>query len=52
LITRAKYVVTQEISAPLPSIRISVSAAHSKREVEKGGHAIKEAFRRVFGRKK
>lgn len=49
LVTRAKYVNDQELHRPTPSIRITVSAAHSRKEVEKAatvvGNAIKKALK-------
>jgi serine palmitoyltransferase len=45
--TRSKYVVEQEHAAPPPSLRICVSAAHSKKEVERAIYVLKEAVRRV-----
>ncbi|KAG0038868.1 serine palmitoyltransferase component [Podila clonocystis] len=44
LITRAKYVETQELHLPRPSIRISISASHSKKDTERAAQAIKSAF--------
>ncbi|KAJ3088446.1 serine palmitoyltransferase component [Quaeritorhiza haematococci] len=48
LITRSKYCATQELSLPTPSIRVTVSAGHTKKEVEKAGGVIREAVRRVM----
>ncbi|KAK9766891.1 serine palmitoyltransferase component [Basidiobolus ranarum] len=50
LITRAMYVSDQELFLPKPSIRICISAAHTKREIEKAANAIKTAFCKVLGK--
>lgn len=52
MITRAKYVETQEMHLPRPSIRISITASHSKKEVEKAAQAIKAAFAKVLSKRK
>ena len=52
LITRAKYVESQELHLPRPSIRISICATHNKKEVEKAAQAIKTAFGKALGRRK
>ncbi|KAF9186001.1 serine palmitoyltransferase component [Haplosporangium sp. Z 767] len=52
LITRAKYVETQEMFLPRPSIRISICAIHSRKEVEKAAQAIKTAFTKVLSKRK
>ncbi|KAF9434538.1 serine palmitoyltransferase component [Entomortierella beljakovae] len=52
LITRAKYVEHQELHLPNPSIRISICATHTKKEVEKAAQAIKAAFGRALARRK
>ncbi|KAG0348801.1 serine palmitoyltransferase component [Podila minutissima] len=52
MITRAKYVETQEMHLPRPSIRISISASHGKKEVEKAAQAIKAAFIKVLAKRK
>ncbi|KAF9164855.1 serine palmitoyltransferase component [Actinomortierella ambigua] len=51
LVTRAKYVDGQERSLPRPSIRISISAAHSKKELEKAAQAIKTSFNKVVSKR-
>jgi len=50
LITRAKYVVAQEMQCPRPSVRVCVSAAHTKKENEKAAAVVKAAVVKVFGR--
>ncbi|KAF9113561.1 serine palmitoyltransferase component [Mortierella sp. AM989] len=52
LITRAKYVEHQELHLPRPSIRISICATHTKKEVEKAAQGIKAAFGRALSRRK
>lgn len=52
LITRAKYVETQELHLPRPSIRISVSASHTKKDTEKAAQAIKSAFVNALNKRK
>ncbi|KAG0267415.1 serine palmitoyltransferase component [Mortierella polycephala] len=52
LITRAKYVESQELHLPRPSIRISICAMHTKAEVEKTAQAIKAAFGKVMSSRK
>ncbi|KAF9214162.1 serine palmitoyltransferase component [Podila verticillata] len=52
LITRAKYVETQELHLPRPSIRISISASHTKRDTEKAAQAIKTAFVNALNKRK
>ncbi|KND01689.1 serine C-palmitoyltransferase LCB1 [Spizellomyces punctatus DAOM BR117] len=52
LITRAKYVNDQELFLPPPSIRIAVTAGHSRKEVEKAAAIIATAVKKVLkGRK-
>ncbi|KAI8824289.1 pyridoxal phosphate-dependent transferase [Fimicolochytrium jonesii] len=48
LITRAKYVHGQELNVPSPSIRIAVSASHSRKEVEKSGSVVAAAIKKVL----
>jgi serine palmitoyltransferase len=48
LLTRAKYVVSQEIRAPSPSIRVCVSAGFTKREVERAANVIRDSLRRAM----
>ncbi|RUP44629.1 hypothetical protein BC936DRAFT_149201 [Jimgerdemannia flammicorona] len=50
MITRAKYVVKQEVNCPRPSVRVCVSAAHTRKECEKAAGAVKSAIVKVFGR--
>ncbi|ORX89023.1 PLP-dependent transferase [Basidiobolus meristosporus CBS 931.73] len=50
LITRAMYVPDQELFLPKPSIRICISAAHTKREVEKAANSIRAAVHKVLGK--
>ncbi|KAG0094816.1 serine palmitoyltransferase component [Podila epicladia] len=52
LITRAKYVETQELYLPRPSIRISVSASQTKKDTEKAAQAIKFAFVNALNKRK
>ncbi|KAF9192044.1 serine palmitoyltransferase component [Haplosporangium sp. Z 11] len=52
LITRAKYVESQELHLPRPSIRISICATHTKAEVERTAQAIKAAFGKVISSRK
>ncbi|KAF9205646.1 serine palmitoyltransferase component [Haplosporangium sp. Z 27] len=52
LITRAKYVESQELFLPRPSIRISICATHTKKEVEKAAQGIKAAFGKALSRRK
>ncbi|KAF9898461.1 serine palmitoyltransferase component [Lobosporangium transversale] len=44
LISRAKYVESQEMHLPRPSIRVSMCASHTPTEVEAAAQAIKTAF--------
>ena len=48
LLTRAKYVVAQELTAPSPSIRVTISAGFTKREVDRGINVIRDAIRRIL----
>ncbi|KAI8916177.1 pyridoxal phosphate-dependent transferase [Gorgonomyces haynaldii] len=50
ILTRAKYVLGQELRPPSPSIRVAVSAGFSKREVEKGLQVIKDAAKKVLSK--
>ncbi|KAF9335172.1 serine palmitoyltransferase component [Podila minutissima] len=52
LITRAKYVETQELHLPRPSIQISVSASHTKKDTEKAAQAITSAFVNALNKRK
>ncbi|KAF9365307.1 serine palmitoyltransferase component [Mortierella sp. NVP85] len=52
LITRAKYVEHHELFLPRPSIRISISACHSRKEVEKAAQAVKAAFIKATSKRK
>ncbi|KAJ1988192.1 serine palmitoyltransferase component [Dimargaris cristalligena] len=49
LLTRAKYILDQERSVPDPSIRVCVSAAHSKKETEAAVQGIRNAVTKVIG---
>ncbi|TPX59515.1 hypothetical protein PhCBS80983_g02383 [Powellomyces hirtus] len=49
LVTRAKHVTDHEvINEPQPSIRIAVSAAHTKKEVEKAATVVAAALKKVL----
>lgn len=48
LLTRAKYVISQEMRAPPASIRVSISAGFTKREVERAANVIRESIRRAL----
>ncbi|KAG0305636.1 serine palmitoyltransferase component, partial [Dissophora globulifera] len=48
LITRAKYIDRQEMFLPRPSIRISLCASHSRKDVEKAAQGVKAAFTKVI----
>ncbi|KAF8948691.1 serine palmitoyltransferase component [Entomortierella lignicola] len=52
LITRAKYVESQELFLPRSSIRISLCASHSRKEVEAAAQAIKAAFAKALTSRK
>jgi serine palmitoyltransferase len=52
LITRAKYVENQEMFLPRPSIRISMSATHARKDVEKAAQAIKASFVKAISKRK
>ncbi|KAF8938793.1 serine palmitoyltransferase [Dissophora ornata] len=52
LITRAKYVDHQELFLPRPSIRISLSTSHSRKDVEKAAQAVKASFIHVTASRK
>ncbi|KAG0356821.1 serine palmitoyltransferase [Gamsiella multidivaricata] len=52
MITRAKYVEHQEKFLPRPSIRISMSCSHSRKEVEKAAQAVKAAFAKAASKHK
>ncbi|KAJ1732872.1 serine palmitoyltransferase component [Coemansia biformis] len=52
LLTRATYVDEHERILPNSSIRISVSCAHTRKEVEKCAHAIKSAVSRVTSKRR
>ncbi|KAG0315558.1 serine palmitoyltransferase component [Dissophora globulifera] len=52
LITRAKYVDRQEMHLPRVSIRVSICATHTKKEVEKAAQAVKTAFGKALSRRK
>ncbi|KAF9356678.1 serine palmitoyltransferase component [Mortierella sp. AD094] len=48
LITRAKYVESQELFLPRPSIRISLCSSHSRKDVEAAAQGIKAAFAKAL----
>ncbi|KAJ2077221.1 serine palmitoyltransferase component [Coemansia sp. RSA 988] len=52
LLTRAMYVDDHERILPNSSIRICVSSAHTRKEVEKCAHAVKSAVSRVTSKKR
>lgn len=47
LATRAKYVVSQEIHAPKPSIRICISANHQQKDLVRAAKSLQKAFKTV-----
>ena len=48
LLTRAKYVTGQEVSVPVPSIRISICASISKKDIEKAAFVIRDSCKRIL----
>ncbi|KAK9474701.1 pyridoxal phosphate-dependent transferase [Dipodascopsis tothii] len=50
LVTRLKYVASQEVFPPVPAIKIAVSGALSKKEIEKAGSVIKAAATKVLSK--
>jgi serine palmitoyltransferase len=48
LLTRAKYVVAQERVCPRASIKVSVSAGFTVREIERTANVICDSVKRVF----
>ncbi|KAF9092523.1 serine palmitoyltransferase component [Mortierella sp. AM989] len=52
LVTRAKYVESQELFLPRPSIRISLCTSHTRKEVEAAAQAIKAAFAKALSSRK
>ncbi|KAJ1661909.1 serine palmitoyltransferase component [Coemansia sp. RSA 1813] len=52
LLIPAKYVDDHEHILPNSSIRICVSGAHTRKEIEKCAHAVKSAVNRVASRKR
>lgn len=52
LLTTTKRTWAQEMTEIKPSIRICVSAALSKKEMEKAGTVVKNAINKVLGKKK
>ncbi|KAJ3179377.1 serine palmitoyltransferase component [Geranomyces variabilis] len=50
LVTRAKYVEDHDamIARPRPSIRVALSAAHSRKEVEKAASVVSAALKKVL----
>ncbi|KAL7749613.1 serine palmitoyltransferase component [Sorochytrium milnesiophthora] len=49
LLTRSKFVATQELKCPPPSIRVVASAALTRKEIESCGKVIKSSFTRIMG---
>jgi serine palmitoyltransferase len=47
LFTRAKYCVSQELHAPKPSIRVTMTAGLTKKEVEKSANILKDAIKKI-----
>ncbi|KAJ2669126.1 serine palmitoyltransferase component [Coemansia spiralis] len=52
LLTRAMYVDEHERLLPNSSIRICVSSAHTRKEIEKCAHAVKSAVSRITSKKR
>ncbi|KAJ1813804.1 serine palmitoyltransferase component [Coemansia sp. RSA 2598] len=52
LFTMSQYVDEHERLLPNPSIRICVSAAHTRKEIEKCAHAVKSAVSRITSKKR
>ncbi|KAI7831921.1 serine palmitoyltransferase [Kickxella alabastrina] len=52
LLTPAKYVDEHERLLPNSSIRICVSSAHTRKEIEKCAHAVKSAVSRITSKKR
>ncbi|KAI8869137.1 PLP-dependent transferase [Ramicandelaber brevisporus] len=52
LLTRAKHIESQELYPPAPSIRIAVSAAHTRKDIDKIASAIKKAVERTLAKKR
>ncbi|KAI8645245.1 pyridoxal phosphate-dependent transferase [Parasitella parasitica] len=50
LVTRAKYVINQELVCPRPSIKISVTVGLTKKENEKAAGIIKSAIIKIFSK--
>lgn len=48
LVSRAKYVVSQEHNPPMPSIRVLLSAAHTRQELEVAAKRIKKALEKLI----
>ncbi|KAJ3014602.1 serine palmitoyltransferase component [Thoreauomyces humboldtii] len=48
LVTRAKYVLDQEVNVPRPSIRVAITAAHTKKEVEKAAAVVAAAVKKTL----
>lgn len=51
-VTRAKRLKGQELIEPRPSIRLAVTAALSRKEVEKAAGVLKAALTKVLGRRR
>ncbi|KAI9101035.1 pyridoxal phosphate-dependent transferase [Phlyctochytrium arcticum] len=52
LLTRAKYVLEQELFSPLPTIRIAITAAHTRKEVERAATVVASAVKKVLKARK
>lgn len=52
LITRAKRLRGQEPAEPRPSIRIAITAALTKKEIEKAGSVVRSALVKVLGKRR
>jgi serine palmitoyltransferase len=48
LLTRSKYVVSQERNCPQPSIRVAVAAGFTKREVERTAGIIRDSIKKTL----
>ncbi|KAI8825341.1 pyridoxal phosphate-dependent transferase [Chytriomyces cf. hyalinus JEL632] len=48
VVSRAKYVIAQELNLPHASIKMLSSAGHTKKDSEKSAVVVKEAFRKVL----
>ncbi|KAH7905247.1 pyridoxal phosphate-dependent transferase [Hygrophoropsis aurantiaca] len=52
LLTRAKHLKAQEMIESRPTIRIAVSAAFTKKEMEKAATVVKASIARVLGKRR